>query len=64
MKKHDKIVLREKTKLDTIQRLISKAIIDSHINHDQFVSVNIELREYNERKEEIKNLENTVEYTI
>ena len=64
MKKHDKIVLREKTKLDTIQRLISKAIIDSHINHDQFVSVNNELREYNERKEEIKNLENTVEYTI
>ena len=64
MKKHDKIVLRDKTKLDTIQRLISKAIIDLHINHDQFVSVNNELREYNERKEEIKNLENTVEYTI
>ena len=40
---------------------ISKALIDSYINHDEFVSVNNALREYNEMKEEIKNPENALE---
>ena len=53
-KKHDKIVLLEK---NTIEVLISKALIDSYISHDKFVSVNNVLREYNEMKEEIKNPE-------
>ena len=44
-KKHDKIVLLEK---NTIEVLISKALIDSYISHDKFVSVNNVLREYNE----------------
>ena len=35
--------------------MISNGLIDSHINHDEFVSVNSVLREYNEMKEEIKN---------
>ena len=48
-------MLQAKTKLDTIQRLISKAMIDSYINHDQFVLVNNAVRKYNEMKEEIKN---------
>ena len=46
-KKHDKIVLLGKTKLCTIEVLISKALIDSYISHDEFVSVNNKLREYN-----------------
>ena len=53
-----------KTKLNTIKVLISKALIDSYINHEEFVSVNHMLREHNEMKEEIKYLENAVEYTI
>ena len=55
-KKHDKIVLLAKTKLNTIEVLISKALIDSYINHDKIVSVNNVLREYNEMKDEIKYL--------
>ena len=43
-----------KTKLNTIAILVSKALIDSYISHDEFVSVNNMLREYNEMKEEIK----------
>ena len=39
-KKHDKIVLLAKAKLNIIQVLISKGLIDSYINHDNFVSVN------------------------
>ena len=57
-------MLLAKTKLNTIEDLIFKALINSYINHDEFVSVNNVLREYNEMKEEIKNFENSVEYTI
>ena len=55
-KKDDKIVLLGKAKLDTIEVLISKSLIYSYISHGKFVSVNNVLREYNEMKEEIKNL--------
>ena len=30
-----------KTRLNTIKALISKALIDSYINHDEFVSVDV-----------------------
>ena len=63
-KKHDNIVLLAKTKLNTIKVLISKALIDSYINCEEFALVNNVLREYYEMKEEIKNPENAVEYTI
>ena len=63
-KKHDKIVLLGKTNLDIIEVLVSKALIDSYISHDKFFSVNNVLTEYNEIKEEIKNPETSVEYTI
>ena len=47
-----------------IEFLVSKALINSFINNDEFFSVNNVLREYNELKEEIKNPKNAVEYTI
>ena len=55
-KKHDKIVLLAKSKLNEIEVLIAKALIDSVISHDEFVLINNILKEYNEMKEEIKNL--------
>ena len=54
-KKHDKIVLIAKSKLNSMEVLISKALIDSNISHDEFVSINDVLKEY-EMKKEIKNL--------
>ena len=51
-KKHEKTVLLGKDKLNTIEVLISKALIDSYISHDEFVSVNNVLPECNEIKEE------------
>ena len=59
-----KMVLLGKDKLDTIEVLFSKSLIDSYISHDEFDSVNNVLREYNEMKEEIKNGETSVEYII
>ena len=36
--------------------LISKALIDSNISHDEPVLINNEIKEYDKMKEEIKNL--------
>ena len=59
--KHDKIVLLGKDKLNTIEVLISKALIVSYFSHDEFVSVYKVLRENNEMKKEIKNPETSAE---
>ena len=45
-KTHDKIALLAKSKLNSIQVLISKALIHPYIRQDEFVSVNKILREY------------------
>ena len=55
-KKHDKIVLLAKSKLKRIEILISKTLTNSNISHDEFVSINNVLKEYEEIKEETKNL--------
>ena len=55
-KEHDKIALLAKPKLNSIEVLISKVLIDPAISHDEFVLINYVLREYNKMKEEIKNL--------
>ena len=57
-------MLLGKDKLNAIEVLISKALTDSYISHDEFVSVNNMLREYYEIKEKIKNPETSVEYII
>ena len=63
-KKLDKIVLLGKDKSNTIKVLTSKALIDSYISHDEFVSTNNVLRGCYEMKEERKNPEISVEYAI
>ena len=45
------IVLLAKTKLNTIEVLISKSLNDSYISHNEFVLVNDVLKEYDDRKE-------------
>ena len=57
-------MLLGKTKLDAIEDLVSKSLIDSFISQEDFLSVNKLLREYNEMGEEIKNPENFVTYII
>ena len=53
-----------KGNLNTIEVLVSKALIDSYVSDDEFVSVNNELRKYCKRKAEIKDPETSVEYII
>ena len=42
-----------KSKLNGVKILISKALIDSVISHDEFAFINV-LKEYKEMKEKIK----------
>ena len=49
------MVLLAKDKLNTIEVLISKNLIDKYIGHDEFVSVNNGLKEYDDIKKAIKN---------
>ena len=49
-------MLLAKAKLNSIEVLISKALIDSNNSHDDFVLINDVLKEYGNMKEEIKNL--------
>ena len=55
-KKHDKIVLLAKSKSISIEVLISKTLTDSVISHDKFVLTNNVQKEYDNMKEETKNL--------
>ena len=57
-KNHDKIVLLAKSKLNSIEILISTVLIDSVISHYEFALINNVLKEYNKMKEEIKNSNN------
>ena len=54
-KNSDKIILLAKSKLNSIEVLISKASINSVINHDELVLINTVLKEFDKMKEEIKN---------
>ena len=60
-KKRNKIVLLIKTKLNTMEVLISKALFNSNFSHDDCISVNV-LKEYNDMKEAIKNPKSTNPY--
>ena len=55
-KRHDEIVLLGKDELNTVEVLICKALINSHISHNKFVSVNNKLTEVNKMEKEIKKL--------
>ena len=52
--KHDEILFA-KTKLNTVDILISMAISDSYISHEQFLLASNVLRKYGAMKEAIKN---------
>ena len=53
-KKHDKIVLLTKSKLNSIKVLVSSTLIDSNISHDEFALINNALKEFYDKKKEIK----------
>ena len=55
-KKHNKIALLAKTKFNSIEVLISKALIDSYSSHHESALVNNVLKEYDDMEEKTKNI--------
>ena len=50
-KKHDKILMLAKSKLSSIETLISQALIDMKISHEEFVAIFKEKDKYEKMKE-------------
>ena len=63
-KKKRKIISLAKYKLNIIEVLISKALIDSNISHDEFVLINNVLKEFYNMKEGIKNSNNKQKFKL
>ena len=53
-KKHDKIFMLAKSKLNNIETLISQALIDMEISHEEYISVLKEKNKYEKMKENLR----------
>ena len=51
-----------KSKLSSIEVLISKALIDSNISHDEFILINNVIKEFYDIKEEILITNKSLDY--
>ena len=49
-KKHDKILILAKSKLNSIETLISQALIDMEISHEEFITILNEKDKYEKMK--------------
>ena len=49
-KKHDKILMLAKSKLNSIETLVSQALIDMEISHEEFVTILKEKDKYEKMK--------------
>ena len=61
-KKHDKREFLAKTKLNSMENLMLRALINSYSSHDEFFLVNNVKREYDDMKEEVKYRKTSVIY--
>ena len=53
-KKHDKILMLAKSKLNSIETLVSQALTDMEISHEEFVAILKEKDKYEKMKENMK----------
>ena len=61
MKKYNKIIVLTKNKLDSIETLISPALIDLEISHEEFKTVFEEKEKYERKKNNIRMMESNDE---
>ena len=54
-KKHDKILILAKSKLNSIDTLISQVLIDMDISHEEFITILKEKDRYEMMKENLRN---------
>ena len=60
-KKDDKILMLAKSKLNSIETLVSQALIDMEISHEEFVPIFKEKDKYEKMKERVRDLSEKLE---
>ena len=60
-KKHDKILMLAKSKLNSIETLVSQALIDMEISHEEFIVIFKEKDKYEKMKENVRNVSGKLE---
>ena len=60
-KKLDKSLMLAKSKVNSIETLVSQALIDMEISHEEFITILKEKDKYEKMKENVKNLSEKLE---
>ena len=55
-KKHDKILILAKSKINNIETLVSQALIDIEISHEEFITILKEKDKYEKMKETVRSV--------
>ena len=58
-KKHDEILVLAKSKLNSIESLVSQALIDMEISHEEFITILNEKEKYEKMKEDIRTIKSS-----
>ena len=53
-KKHDKVIMLAKSKLNSIEILISQALIDMDISHEEYITILKEKDKYEKMKDNLR----------
>ena len=62
-KKHDKVLMLPKSKLNNIETLVSQVMIDMEISHEEFITILKEKDKYEKMKENVRNVNEKTENT-
>ena len=60
-KKHNKILMLTKSKLNSIEALVSQVLINVEISNEEFVTILNERDKYEQMKENLKNVSEKIE---
>ena len=60
-KKHSKILMLAKNELNNIESLVSRALIDMEISHEEFITILKEKDKYEKMKENVRNVSEKLE---
>ena len=63
VKKHDKILMLAKRKLNSIETLVSQALIDMKISHEEFITIVKGKDKYEKMEENVRNVNEIQENT-
>ena len=59
--KHGKFLMLAKSKLNSIESLVSKALIDMDISNEEFITISKEKDKYEKMKENVRNISEKLE---